>query len=320
MPFLSHWWTVVPRLRHALRPLPFPPLRPWTSRLQDPEVGPIQISGHLVAAGSEQGPDGAVSGEDLLVVVHGMGGSTGSHYMRRAAWAAQGAGVTALLLNLRGSDRRGDDFYHAALTADLHAALASPELARFRRIYVLGFSLGGHVALRYACEPGDERLQAVAAVCSPLDLSRAVVVIDAPAARLYLRYLLRALLDIYGAVAARRPVPLPLAAAIRIRRMREWDERVVSPRHGFAGADDYYARASAGPRLPHLRVPALLLNSEHDPFVPAHTVRPAAEAPRLTARFLLRGGHVAFPKGLETGLGEGPGVEDQILAWLRTQG
>ena len=109
---------------------------------------------------------------------------------------------------------------------------------------------------------------------------------------------------------------------MRIRTILEWDERVVAPRHGFTGADDYYARASVAPHLSRLTVPALLVNSTRDPMVPAATIRPslAAPLPRLTAHLLDAGGHVGFPLGFDAGLGGGTGIEAQILAWLRRQG
>jgi uncharacterized protein len=175
---------------------------------------------------------------------------------------------------------------------------------------VLGYSLGGHVVLRLGTEEGDPRLAAVAAVCAPLDLALSQKEIDAPAVWVYRRYLLASLNGIYAAVAARKPVPLPVEQALRIRTIREWDDRIVAPRHGFADAGDYYARASVAPRLPALRVPALLLLAEGDPMVPARAVRSAlADRPSpLEVRWLARGGHVYFP---------GAEVDTEVIEWLR---
>jgi len=318
MSLLSHLWTTIPRLRHAVRPRPVPESQPWEVWIDDPRAGRVRLNGRLQReAGTEE----------ALLVVHGLGGSIGSHYMGRIAWEARRAGLTCLLLNLRGSDREGEDFYHAGLTADAHAALASPELEAYSHLYLLGYSLGGHVVLRLATEEADPRLRAAAAVCSPLDLALSQRLIDAPAAWIYRYYLLRALNQIYAGVAARRPVPYPVEAARRIRTIREWDDRIVAPRHGFADASDYYARMSVAQRLEGLRVPALLLNAEHDPMVSAAAVRPLARAPLLTTRFLARGGHVTFPARIEAGLvpdgGPQPlhsplGLEAQLLAWLRS--
>ena len=304
MPIRGHLWTIAPFLRRGLRPAPFPVSHPWETALEDPKVGTVRLSGWLrEAPGSDE----------ILLLVHGLGGGTESHYLRGAVAAAEAAGISSLRVNLRGSDRRGEDIFHAGLTADLHAALASEELRRYRRVYALGYSLGGHLALRLGAEAGDPRLAAVAAICSPLDLDLAQREIDSFRRWIYRRYLMNGLYAIYAAVAARRPVPLPVAEAVRIRTIREWDDRVVAPRHGFADAGDYYARESVAPRLPDLRVPALLFNSEWDPMVPARAVRAALNrpAPRLEVRWIPGGGHVSFPRALA--------VDREVIAWLRSR-
>lgn len=294
---MPHLWTLSPRIRHAVRPGHAPESRPWQTVVEDPRMGPVRLTGRLRE----------LPGDGLLVLVHGLGGSIESHYMVRGATAAEAAGLSCLRVNLRGADRLGDDYYHAGLTSDLHAALASPEIARFRRIWMIGYSLGGHVVLRAATEVADPRLEAVAAVCAPVDLALSVAEIDAPGFWLYRRYLLRSLADIYRAVAARRPVPYPVERTGAIRTIREWDDRIVAPRHGFADAADYYARMSVAPRLPELKVPALLLNSDCDPMVPARAVRPALEreSPRLRVEWV-RGGHVAFP-------------DTEVIEWLMSE-
>ena len=292
MDLMPHLWTLGPRIRHAMRPARAPESRPWETN-----SGTVRLTGRLRE----------LPGEDLLVLVHGLGGCTDSHYMVRGADAAEAAGLSCLRINLRGADRLGEDYYHAGLTADLHAALASPEIARYRRILMIGYSLGGHVVLRLATEEADPRLSAVAAVCAPVDLELAGQEIDSPGFWLYRRYLLRSLSDIYRAVAARQPVPYPVEKLGAIRTIREWDDRIVAPRHGFSDAADYYKRMSVAPRLPDLRVPALLLNSDCDPMVPARAVRPALErdSPRLRVEWV-RGGHVAIPGGFDA----------RVIDWL----
>ncbi|MCL4837592.1 MAG: alpha/beta fold hydrolase [Thermoanaerobaculia bacterium] len=305
----GHLWTLSGRLRAALAPPAPPPAVPWSTDLEDPAVGRVRLTGLL------SGPPEAVC---LLLLVHGLGGSVASPYLVAAASAAAGAGLATLRLDLRGADRAGEDYHHAGLTADLQAALASPELARFPHLLLAGFSLGGHLVLRYLTEEPEPRVRAGAAVCAPLDLAAGADAIDAPARWPYRRYLLNHLVEIYAAVAARRPVPVPVERARRVRRLREWDDLVVAPRFGFRDAADYYARASVGPLLGALRRPALLVAARRDPMVPAATLdaalarRPAA----LQVRWAERGGHVYFPAGLDLGLPGPRGLEGQLLGWL----
>jgi predicted alpha/beta-fold hydrolase len=308
---LAHYWTVAPRLAHGFRPEEAPAAEPWSTPVEDPRMGTVRLSGLFRR---REGPG-------LLVVVHGLGGSADSFYARRAARAAEAASLSCLRLNLRGAALDGEDFYNAGLTADLEAALHSPEVRSFDDVFVLGFSLGGHLALRWACLPGDGAVRAVAAVSSPLDLARCAGWIDRPAALPYRRYLLHGLFKIYERVAERRPVPLPPEEVRKIRTIWAFDEAVVAPRFGFAGASDYYARMSVGPRLPSLRLPALLAWSPLDPMVPPEGVLPFLPgAPRLRLALLTRGGHVGVPPDLDLGLPGPPGLENQVIRWLLEAG
>ena len=110
-------------------------------------------------------------------------------------------------------------------------------------------------------------------------------------------HLLNGVKEVYRRVAARRPVPAPIDQVMAIRSIRVWDERVVAPRFGFAGASDYYVRAGVAPLLPELVVPSLFIASENDPMIPQRTLRPllAPASKALEVRWLQRGGHVGFP-------------------------
>lgn len=312
MPLSGHLWTILPRLSRAIRPPAVPPCVPWSTVVDDPAIGPVRLSGQL------HEPPGATG---LVLVVHGLGGSADSHYMALAVRSCWEVGLGTLRFNLRGSDLSGEDFYHAGLIADLDAALASPALAEYADLYVLGYSLGGHVVLRWAVESGHPRVRAVAAVCSPVDLAASS---DAFSQRMwgaYRYYVMSGLVRIYERVAERRPVPISVAAAACIRGLREWDERIVAPRHGFAGADDYYQRMSVAPHLGRLSYPALFVGSEADPMVPVDTVRPrlVPVPSRLEVRWTARGGHVSFPRDLDLGLSSRRGLEPQVIDWLRRQ-
>jgi predicted alpha/beta-fold hydrolase len=252
-------------------------------------------------------------------LVHGLGGSVSSYYMERTAIAAHQAGMGCLRFHLRGADREGQDIYHAGLTADLEAALASPELAIFETLYVLGFSLGGNTALLWARSPTNPRVKAVATVCSPLDLDASCHFIDRPSSVLYRHYILDSLKEMYAEVASRWPVPIPVREARKIHYLREWDERMVSPYHGFAGADDYYRQTSAAYALPELAIPALVVAAENDPIVGASTIQPSLDGnlPGVEVHWLGRGGHVGCPPNIDLGQGSPVGLEAQILTWFR---
>jgi hypothetical protein len=309
LPIAAHAWTIVPNLVHRLVPSTAPASVPWSTTLDDPRAGTIALRGKL----SLQSESDA-----CLVVVHGLGGSPDSHYCMQAARAAERAGVSCLRFSLRGADRGGDDFYHGGLAADIEAVIASAELARFTRLYVFGYSLGGHVTLRYALAPNDVRVRAVAALCAPLDLELGAQAIDRAQAFIYRRHVLSGLNEIYSAVARKRAVPTPLQRVLAARSMREWDGLTVVPRYGFNSAEHYYSEVSVGPRLAQLQRPALLVHSSLDPMVPPWTYAPyvSRALPMLTYHSIASGGHVGFPGNVRLG-DSGPGaLEDHIVQWL----
>ena len=314
-PLRDHVRTLRPFLASRLFPVRLPGASSWSTTLEDPSVGRVRLTGEL----REQR-----GSRELFVLIHGLGGSTASYYVRGMAAHLAAAGKSTLALALRGADRSGEDFYNVALTADLHASVGSPALAHHERIFLVGFSMGGYVALHYAAEVEDPRVRAVAAVSTPLDLHTAQLHIDSFAALPYRNHVLRGLKSIYAAVARQRTVPTDPALVRKVRTIHAWDRLTIAPRYGFASPEDYYERLSVVPRLAALRRPALLVCAERDPIVPARAIRPfvprtGSESERLTVHWSKRAGHVSFPRDLDLGCPGEKGLEAQVTAWLLTR-
>jgi predicted alpha/beta-fold hydrolase len=279
----------------------------------------------------------------LIVLVHGLGGTADSGYMRDVAASAVQAGLPTLRLNLRGADDRGWDFYHAGLTDDLLAVLESPRLAAYESIYVFGFSLGGHVTLRLAGDPRlPQRVRAVTALCPPLDLEASAEAFDA-GVWVYRAHVLRGLKAMYrrfvahveshdSSVIARLGLP-SLKGLDAISRIRQWDEQIVAPRHGFTSASAYYHAQRVSSRLQELRVPSLVVTARWDPMVPHSTTSPVllggvpssssdawrretALHDKLVHWELPSGGHVAWPSGRKNR----DSVVHHMLDWLTKHG
>ncbi len=307
----GHFWTLAGYLRNQLGRQRAPASKRFEQPVQDPRLGEVRLSGRLSEAGDR----------GLVVVLHGIAGSCDSGYAVRVARAAHRAGFSCLRLNMRGSDRSGEDLFHAGLTEDLHAVLSCRELSRFRSQHVLGYSLGGHVALRAATQEVSPRLRSVAAISSPLDLSACATAFDRPASWVYRRRILAELSGLYRRVAARRRLSVSPDRVEMARSLREFDGLTVAPRFGFDDAEDYYRRMSVGPRLASLRVPALLVVGVSDPLVPLATLAPYASPPpaALQVACVDPGGHVGFPATAGLGLDAPSGIERQVLAWLATR-
>jgi predicted alpha/beta-fold hydrolase len=310
----GHYWTYAGFLLSHVQPPGPVDDDPVPLELEDPVVGRVALTAR----------QGLRESDTCVVILHGLGGDVDSRYVQLAAHAAHRAGRCTLRLGFRGSDRSGADVYHAGLIDDLVGALASPALAGFSRLEIVGYSMGGHIALRYAAiGPRDPRVRAVAAVCAPLDLARGVRAIQRPDRRPYQYHVLESLKACYREVDARarregRALPFPASEVERAPTLREWDAMVVCPRFGFRDPDDYYERASAGPLLGEIELPTLLAIAEADPMVPPSTLDPwlATTSPAITTWRFEQGGHVAFPAGLRRSEST---VEDEVIAWLAEQ-
>ncbi|MBX2813193.1 MAG: alpha/beta fold hydrolase [Myxococcales bacterium] len=306
----GHLWTMAPAI-------PWPKPESPRSQLmscwvEDEQQGrKIPLEGHLTTENHKE----------LLILVHGLGGSLDSPYLLRAAQCAHHVGLDSLRISLRGADRKGFDIYHAGLVDDLSAFLQAPELNRFERIYIVGYSLGGHMVLRWSLAPTNPRVAAVAAVGSPLDLTRGAAALDRRRIWGYRWYILHSLKEIYISWAKRHPVPTPASVIKRVSTIRQYDQLTVVPRFGFGSVDEYYQSQSVGRHLPSLQLPALYVGSRWDPIVPWNTIKTSVDAhsKNLTVQMLNTGGHVAFPSDINLGYGEAHGLEAQVIHWMRQQ-
>ncbi|CUA95135.1 YheT family hydrolase [Thiomonas bhubaneswarensis] len=242
----------------------------------------------------------------LLVLFHGLEGSSQSHYAQAVLAACARAGWRCAVPHFRGcsgEDNRAPRAYHSGDFAEIDWILA-----RFSQnhpttpLYAAGVSLGGNALLRWAQEQEDAaalRVRAIAAVSAPLDLAaggRAIA--SGLSYQIYTRMFLRTLKPKALRMIARHP---GLTDAERVRRARDlgaFDDAFTAPIHGFRDAADYWARASSKPHLHRLRLPTLILNARNDPFQPA-SVLPDASAASSWVRLEQpqQGGHVGFAQG-----------------------
>ena len=201
--------------------------------------------------------------------------------------------------------------------------LADPQWDCVEQIYLIGFSLGGNVAIRAAHEKVDPRIKAVAAICPPLDLAQSQVHIDGPSLPVYRRSVLRALIENYPRVsqsALRHGLALPPEERIKsVQTIREWDELTIVPRFQFRSVEEYYRTQSSGPLLAEMTTPTLVVASATDPMIPAEALRTHLlnASPAVSGAWIHRGGHVFFPPGATIGVDKGTnqsaGIYGEIL-------
>jgi predicted alpha/beta-fold hydrolase len=260
----------------------------------------------------------------LVVILHGLEGSSGSHYARGLLREAAGLGLRAVVLHFRscsGELNRGRRLYHAGETSDLDwviGRLAEREPAT--PLGLVGVSLGGNVALKWLGERGEgapAQVRAAVTISTPFDLTACAESLDRGLNRPL--YTARFMRSMKAKVRAKRRLYdglVNVPAALRARTFAVYDRLATAPINGFADERDYWTRASSGPYLARIRRPCLLINAANDPFIPAATLPTAvvAGSPWLEAAFLPEGGHVGF---LEGPWGRRSWAERRALAFLR---
>jgi uncharacterized protein len=254
-------------------------------------------------------PGPAPPGAPLLVLFHGLEGSSSSHYAQAFAHEAARRGWAMAVPHFRGCSgelNRAPRAYHSGDFEEIGWVLARLRAGCARPLLAVGISLGGNALLRWAEEAGDSAAAvaaAVAAVCSPLDLAASGHAIGRGFNRLaYTRMFLSTMKPKALAKWQQHPGLFDRERLAAARTLYEFDELFTAPLHGFRGVEDYWARASARPHLQRLRIPALLLNALNDPFVPAASLPRAHEVPAAVTLWQPRhGGHVGFPQGRPPG-------------------
>ena len=195
----------------------------------------------------------------------------------------------------------------------------------FDEIYVVGFSLGGHIALTVCSSENATLADGFISVCAPLDLKACQLNLDRARVNVYRRHCLKGLKRTVRAAlkhAQSKGIDLPIDAKRiqNIRTIHEWDARIVVPRFGFDSVDHYYETVSVGPKLNQLNAPTLIMSARHDPMVPYASLRPFLVGAKADVICLEEGAHVGFPRQQKTGRIGGRGLYEYIAHWCDVHG
>jgi uncharacterized protein len=243
----------------------------------------------------------------LIIISHGLEGNSKRAYVLGMVQAFWHLGYDALAWNYRGCGTEMNKiprFYHSGATDDLDCVVQhAMTMNCYQEIYLIGFSLGGNLTLKYLGEPfpSNAYIKKAVAISVPLELSSSCDVLSTRANWLYVNRFLNSLkrkVHIKSAI-----MPMPITPNLKaIRTLREFDNQVTGPLHGFKDAADYYARNSSLYFLPNVQSQTLIINALNDPFLsPAcfpHTITNSA----ITTLYPKQGGHVGFTQFNANGL------------------
>jgi predicted alpha/beta-fold hydrolase len=288
----GHAQTIYPLL---IKPRPLPYRR---ERWETPDRDFIDLDWNNDAGSAgDEGP--------LLVLFHGLEGNSNSHYALALMHRLTAAGWRGVVVHFRGCSgepNRLPRAYHSGDSEEINWILQRLKHDHPQRpLYAAGISLGGNVLLKWLGERescATRLLNGAAAVSAPLDLCACGHHLGRGFNRVYSRHFLSTLKPTAAAMLERFP---GLFDARRLRAaatVYEFDDVVTGPLHGFAGADDYWRRASSKPWLAAIALPTLVLNAQNDPFMPAQVLPRADQvSARVRLEFPREGGHVGFVSG-----------------------
>lgn len=258
----------------------------------------------------------------LIVLFHGLEGSSGSHYAQAFAHQARESGWRFVVPHFRGCSGElnlAPRAYHSGDFEEIGWVLDRLRARNSATIAVVGISLGGNALLRWAEEAGDAASKTVSAVCavsSPIDLTAGGRAIGIGFNRhVYTRMFLRTMKAKALRKLDQHPGLFDREKLLAARDLYEFDNVFTAPLHGFRDTDDYWLRGSAKPHLNRIRIPALVLNARNDPFVPAHSLPNQNDVGRFVTLWQPQhGGHVGFPGG------RWPGhvytLPEQVMGWF----
>jgi len=243
--------------------------------------------------------------DTLLILFHGLEGSSRSHYAEAFADFARRKGLSYAVPHFRGCSGElnlGPRAYHSGDFEEIGWLLSRFRALHAGPIVAVGISLGGNALMRWAAEMGEAAakvVSAVASVCSPLDMTASGHAIGQGFNRqVYTRMFLGTMKPKAMRKLAQYPGLFDAKALQAARDLYEFDDVFTAPLHGFKNTQDYWARASAKPHLSRIRIPALAINARNDPFVPAESLpRPGQVGPQVTLWQPEHGGHVGFVNG-----------------------
>ncbi|MBL8826524.1 MAG: alpha/beta fold hydrolase [Planctomycetaceae bacterium] len=240
-------------------------------------------------------------GQRIVLLVHGLGGSHVSSYMRRMSSKLARLGIRAVRMDLRGVGAgmpHARHPYHGGRSDDVQAVIQYlVSLAPTSPITAVGYSLGGNMVLKLLGELNRDEcptLDSGIAVCPPVDLRAGSEGLARLGNWIYDKFFVKLLFSQLGQRLRMRPDAFRGAFARRPRTLREFDEIFTAPLGGFRSAHDYYARASAGPLLSRIERPTWIVAAADDPIVPIDSIRQATMSDQVQVTATRHGGHLGF--------------------------
>jgi len=251
----------------------------------------------------------AADANPLVVLFHGLEGNSRSQYASALMAATRNRGWRGVVVHFRGCGgelNRLPRAYHSGDSAEIDWILRRLKLDNPSiQLFAAGVSLGGNALLKWLGEQRDAAnaiVAGAASISAPVDLMASGDALGRGFNMIYTRNFLATMRRKTLAKLALFPELCDRERMLNSRTLREFDNIVTAPLHGYRDTDDYWTRASSKPLLRHIAAPTLMINARNDPFLPAAALPAAGElSAKVTAEFPTTGGHVGFVTGVFPG-------------------
>lgn len=262
------------------------------------------------------------SEESLVILLHGLEGSSDQHYIRSQASIFSKHGFSICAMNFRSCTEEMNQtqtLYHSGATDDLDLLIKKIKRDhQFKQIYLIGFSLGGNVLLKYLGEKERLDIKGACAFSVPMDLEACSYQLASGFNRFYSYVFMRTLRKKVKLIQKRFPeTKIKNLNTKVLKTFLEFDEFVTAPLHGFRDGVDYWTQSSSKQFLKNIRVPTLIVNAQNDPFLAKECFPDAEEFnnDKLYLEYPEYGGHVGF---LEKNLSNYCWMDEKALEFIKS--
>jgi hypothetical protein len=244
-----------------------------------------------------------IGSRKLVILSHGLEGSSHRPYMIGMASMMNKHGWDALAWNYRGCSgetNRRLRMYHNGSIDDLDCVIQHAlKSGKYDTIALIGFSLGGNLTLIYLGSMAhrlDARIRAAVAFSVPCDLQSGAAQLAKTKNFPYMMQFLLSLHEKIRRKMAHMPGQINDDGFDRIKDFKGFDDQYTAPIHGFQNAEDYWEKCSSKRFLVGIPVSTLIVNAQDDPFLaPAcYPIQQASLSPFVHLEMPRDGGHVGF--------------------------
>lgn len=243
-----------------------------------------------------------IGSDELLIVSHGLEGSSASQYIKGMVRQFNRDGKDVLAWNMRscsGEMNRLPGFYHAGMTDDLDLMIRYGIEKGYKKISLIGFSLGANLTALYLGQRSETlapEITNAVIFSTPCDLGKSAEKISRVRYRFYLESFLVTMRKKILDKSLSMDLGVSLEGIERIKSFREFDDRFTGPLHGFKNGQQYYDEVSCKKWLHKIKVPTLIINAKDDPFLTKECfpTKEAHDNKNLYLEIPVSGGHVGF--------------------------